>query len=319
MVPAAYATGWDDSPVETEEETLAEETDEEEEETEETEELREPGKCGEELTWSFGNGTLTISGNGEMDHYTDGDAPWLSYKDSIRNLVFSGNITNVGDGAFTDYDALETIDFGPAMHTIGVQAFKSCDGLTSITLPSSFRRFGKECFMSCANLTEIICQGGMPSFNGNCVWDVYATIYYPTNNAWPIEHVLQLTEAFHNRIQFQAGTPETAQPPAETTQATEPPATEATTAPTEAVTEETREETIPVVAMTEPVQTTVETLEETTAETMEETTEETVPEEKEEERKHLGSMSGIVVCAVLFAGVVSFVLIGALVFRRRRY
>lgn len=294
-------------------------------ETEATEAIvRQPGQCGEDLTWSYESGTLTISGSGSMDDYPDGDAPWLEHRDSIQNLVFTGGVTSVGEGAFTDYDELETVDFGSAMHTIGVKAFKSCDGLTSVILPASFRRFGKECFMGCKNLTEIYCLGGMPSFNGNCVWDVYATIYYPTNNAWPTEPVMQLISAFQNRIQFQAGNPEITPTATEATQATQPVETTVPTQPATLPPEETVAESRDVitVSMAEPQETTqatTEAIEQTVPETTQPAAEETVPETQPPQRKHLGSMQGIVVCAVLFAGVISFLLIGALVFRRRRY
>lgn len=296
---------------------------ESEETTEATEAVffREPGMCGEDLSWSYNGGTLTISGTGAMDDYSDGDAPWLEHRNNIKAVVFTGGVTYIGEGAFTDYDNLESVDFGSAMHTIGKRAFKDCDGLTTIILPATFRKFDEECFMSCDDLTEIYCLGGMPSFRGNCVWDVYATIYYPANNAWPMEHVLQLQSAFHNRILFQAGSPEAAQTVAEVTEPTEKATEPAATEPEETVAE-TR--AVVTVSMTEPAETTQPATEQTEAkETVPETTrlatEETVPETQPAERKHLGSMSGIVVCGVLFAGVVSLLLIGALVFRRRRY
>lgn len=284
--------------------------------------IRQPGQCGEDMTWSYDSGTLTISGNGNMDDYPDGDAPWLEWKENIQHIVFTGNITSVGEGAFTDYDELESVDFGPAMHTIGIKAFKSCDGLTSITLPASFRRFGKESFMSCRNLTQIICRGGMPSFNANCVWDTYATIYYPSNNPWPMEHVLQLTEAFQNRIQFQMGTPEEQTAPeitgpAAETQVTEPAVTEpaatvpAVTVPMETAPETTQAETIPAVEETQEA--------ETTEETVWETVEPTVPETQPEGKKHLGSMNGVMVGLCIVTGVLSLMLLGALIFRRRSW
>ena len=275
---------------------------------------REPGQCGEDLTWSYNSGTLTVSGTGAMDDYTDGDAPWLEYRDSITKVVFSGGVTSVGACAFLDYDNLTSVDFGSAMHTIGYRAFKSCDGLTEIWLPASFRRFGEESFMSCRNLTEIRCAGGMPSFNANCVWDTYANIYYPSNNPWPAEPVMQLFQAFQGRIQFyMAGESEVT--PAQTTPpATEPAQTQpSVTEPEETVPETTEAETNPT---TEPTETTEAVTEETTVETTEETAPET--EEAEEEKKS-GGFNGIWVGLFLITGCLSLVLIGALIFRRKSY
>ena len=128
-------------------------------------------RCGDDLTWSLEGSTLTISGNGAMYDYDDGDAPWLAYQNTITKVVFSGNVTSVGAGAFLDYDSITSVDFGSAMHTIGRQAFKSCDGLTVLYLPASFRCFGEECLMGCKSLTEIRCRGGMPSPAGTVQTD----------------------------------------------------------------------------------------------------------------------------------------------------
>ncbi len=274
---------------------------------------REPGQCGADLTWSLDGSTLTISGSGDMDDYPDGDAPWLEHKDSITKVVFTGSVTSVGACAFTDYDNLTTVDFGSSMHTIHYRAFKSCDGLTSISLPATFRRFGEESFMSCASLTEIRCAGGMPSFNANCVWDTYCSVFYPSNNPWPAEPVMQLFQAFQGRVQFFMGEPteavpvETTAPPTQAPE-TEPPTTEAP----ETVPETTEAETEPTTeATTEPTE---EVTEEPTTEAAEESTEETQPE-KEKER----SISGVWFGLFLITGTLSLILIGALIFRPRRY
>lgn len=288
--------------------------------------IREPGQCGEDLTWSFDGGTLTISGSGEMDDYADSDAPWLEYKDSITKLVFTGDVTSVGTCAFTDYDMLVEVDFGSAMHTIHYRAFKSCDGLMSITLPATFRRFGEESFMSCQSLTEIRCRGGMPSFNANCVWDTYCSVFYPANNPWPAEPVMQLFQAFQGRVQFfmGEGTAETsaeAVQPATKPAETEPPATEpAQTVPETTAPEATQAETEPA---TEAAMVTEETQAPTTEETEEPTAAETEPEWIRETQpipeKKGGDFRGIWVGLVLIAGTLSLLLIGALIFRRRRY
>ena len=43
------------------------------------------GNCGENLTWSFENETLTISGTGAMANFIpDAHAPWFHLRDSIK-------------------------------------------------------------------------------------------------------------------------------------------------------------------------------------------------------------------------------------------
>ncbi|MCD7934803.1 MAG: hypothetical protein LUF77_05750, partial [Oscillospiraceae bacterium] len=41
------------------------------------------GTCGDNLTWTFDNGVLTISGEGEMNNYAAAGTPWYAYKYSI--------------------------------------------------------------------------------------------------------------------------------------------------------------------------------------------------------------------------------------------
>ena len=60
------------------------------------------GKCGENLTWTLDDeGTLTISGTGNMDNYTDTKpAPWKIYLDKIEHIVLDDGVTSVGNYAF---------------------------------------------------------------------------------------------------------------------------------------------------------------------------------------------------------------------------
>lgn len=293
--------------------------------------VREPGMCGENLRWNYADGVLTISGSGEMDHFAEGMAPWQSHKESIKKVVLSGSVVSVGDYAFTDYDAIEAVEFGNSLHTIGKRAFKSCDNLTRIVLPDTFRKFDEECFMSCKRLGEIWCRGGMPSFKASCVWDITATIFYPPSKAWPAEYVIPLGDAFRWQIQFQAmDVPEeyltTTEVPVTEPAQTEPPVTE--TVPTESV------ETLPettvsateapteaTAAATEAIQTEPASTEETKPAWMEEMEQlEKQQEAVEQTREKKSGMGiGLVVGLCILSGILLLILIGALVFRRRDY
>jgi hypothetical protein len=65
----------------------------------------ETGTCGENLTWSYADGVLTVTGEGAMEDYLEG-APWAHYQNEIHTLVFTGGVTYIGAYAFRDYDAL---------------------------------------------------------------------------------------------------------------------------------------------------------------------------------------------------------------------
>ena len=282
----------------------------------EAEEFEERGfnQCGADLTWQFDGSTLTISGTGEMDHYPDGDAPWLEYKDHIETLVFTGGVTSVGDCAFMDYDSLKKVDFGASMHTIGYRAFKSCDGLTTFTLPATFRKFGEECFFGCSRLREIRCLGGMPSFKSSCLWDCPVSVFYPTTNPWPAEYVTPLYQSYQGKIQIFMGDgiEEAGVQPTEAPVVTEPVETvPETTVPETTVPETTVPET--TVAETEPAVTEAETEAPETEPAEPEWLRETQPEP---EKKGIG-FNGVLFGLLLISGTLTLILIGALIFRRR--
>ena len=70
-------------------------------------EIVESGSCGENVTYTLDSeGTLTISGTGEIKY--------VSYINSVKNVVIINGVTSIGDSAF----------YG-------------CSGLTSIEIPSS--------------------------------------------------------------------------------------------------------------------------------------------------------------------------------------
>lgn len=196
---------------------------------EETNVPRDPGFCGEDITWSVEEHVLTITGQGEMDDFPQG-APWAEYQEDITKVVFEGMVTYIGAYSFRDYDKLANVDFGEAVYEIGKEAFYSCDALTEIYLPASFKVFGESSFQNCRNLTKIHSEGRFPSFRQNSLWDTCATIYFPAERPWGVEYIRQLEEAFHGRIEFLASDgsdpyvptePET-EPEATTVPATEP-------------------------------------------------------------------------------------------------
>lgn len=61
------------------------------------------GDCGDNLSWALtDDGTLTISGSGDMDNYAVGDdgPPWLEEDVEVTQIVLDGNITSIGENAF---------------------------------------------------------------------------------------------------------------------------------------------------------------------------------------------------------------------------
>lgn len=269
-------------------------------------------ECGDDLTWSYKEGTLTVSGSGAMDDYED-EAPWAAYKKEITKVVLEG-VTYVGKKAFNNYDAITEVNFGTTLKELGAQAFRSCEGLTEVYFPKSFKIFGEESLNSCTNLKEIHCDGVFPSFKQNCLWGVYANIYYSADAPWSVSLIEQLEEAFHGRIQFLASDGTDHYNPTEATgevteataeAATEPvaeTAVETTEVTTEATTEVTTEATTEVTteATTEAIETTEVPLPETSEELL------PVEEEKPESKAWIGLVIMGSVALLLVLGGVAF-------------
>lgn len=217
----------------------------------ETGDVLASGALGD-FTWTLTGNTLTISGSGAMEDFTE-DAPWLPYASQIQKVVFTGGVTYVAAFAFADYDTITEVDFGDAMYELGKRSFYSCDGLTALYMPASFKVFGEDSLRACSKLTQIHCEGRFPSFRLNSLWDTYAKIYFPADRPWSVELIQQLEEAFHGRIEFLAsdGT-DPYVPAAETEPVTEAPTTQATEATTEATSAPTEETTQPVTEETLP-------------------------------------------------------------------
>ena len=107
------------------------------------------GNCGDDLTWAFDaeNGTLTISGTGEMWDYTYGTTlPWADYRSDIRTVAIKSGVTSIGACAFNYCTSLTSITIPDSVTSIGHDAFCGCKSLTSITIPSSVTYIGNFAF-----------------------------------------------------------------------------------------------------------------------------------------------------------------------------
>lgn len=149
------------------------------------------GKCGKNLTWKLdGNGTLTISGKGEMDHYwgAGSRSPWEDSCNKIKKVVIKNGVTGIGGYAFFRCKKLKSVELGNSLRDINAVAFGECEELKRITIPKSVEYIGETAFTRCSKLTEIRFNGDAPSFAGdgsgvNYIFeDVTATVYYPKGN-----------------------------------------------------------------------------------------------------------------------------------------
>ena len=111
------------------------------------------GTCGEDLTWAFEAGMLTISGTGAMyDYSSAAPAPWSAKNSDITEITVCDGVTSIGDNAFHSCNA-ESINLQiTSLISIGQNAFSRCAMLTSVFIPESVQTIGREAFSLCEGL-----------------------------------------------------------------------------------------------------------------------------------------------------------------------
>ena len=120
------------------------------------------GKCGTYINWTFSDGTLTISGSGDMENYPDANAtPWADFRNDIKTAVIKG-VTSIGGSAFYDCNELTSVSISQSVTRFEAYAFTWCYNLTSIIIPKNVERIGIYAFSGCTNLTSIISLNGTP-------------------------------------------------------------------------------------------------------------------------------------------------------------
>ena len=108
-----------------------------------------------ELEWCLKDGTLTISGEGEMPDYIQDGSPWFEYRDNIVTVVMEIGVTTIGDHAFRACKYLTSVIIPNGVTTIGRWAFNNTN-IASITIPSSVITIDNQgAFVNCISLTSI--------------------------------------------------------------------------------------------------------------------------------------------------------------------
>lgn len=110
------------------------------------------GTCGENLTWVFtDDGTLTISGEGEME----GPSFMQDYRESIVHVIVGDGVTSICNKAFNYCFALDDVEISNSVVSIGECAFQNCTRLTSVTFGNSVTTIGDWAFDGCSSLTSL--------------------------------------------------------------------------------------------------------------------------------------------------------------------
>lgn len=140
----------------------------------------ESGDCGDNLTWSLTDGTLTISGSGAMWDFPESTmAPWYGLREEIRSVVFPEQLTHIGelafydcyrltiaalpdkvesigDFAFASCEKLQMLDLGDGLLSICESAFHGCWELLSVRLPGTLQSIGNQAFYDCSSIDSVV-------------------------------------------------------------------------------------------------------------------------------------------------------------------
>ena len=126
----------------------------------------ESGTCGDTVKWTLKDGTLTVSGTGEMENSMDKESrPWHSVRGKVKKLVVEEGVTNLSWAAFADFPALTEVSLPGTLTSIGNQAFENCTALKNIAIPDSVTQIGSWVFSHCSSLSSIQYKGTISQWN----------------------------------------------------------------------------------------------------------------------------------------------------------
>lgn len=121
---------------------------------------KDGGKFGDNMAWHLNNeGVLTIIGDGRMINFTaENPAPWSEYSDSITQIVFTNDITYIGDYAFKGLN-ISNITVPKGVEGIGDYAYADNDKLTELMLYEPVTEIGEGAFDNCDNIEKVYLCG----------------------------------------------------------------------------------------------------------------------------------------------------------------
>lgn len=188
------------------------------------------GSCGDNATWEYDNGTLTISGTGEITTYsTDMPTayPWYAQAGNIQTVIIDEGITNIPAWAFAMYEKLMSIHLPSTLKTIGWAALEETalwnvclpEGLekiesyafmmtpfSTVSIPSTVKEIGERAFGYCESLASVGCYAATPpTLGSNAFGDSpVETVYVASEKAGDYKAAAGWSD-FGDKIQSPAG------------------------------------------------------------------------------------------------------------------
>ena len=102
---------------------------------------------------------------------------------ALESVTFPGNVGSIGDRAFEYCPVLNTVTFSGNVGSIGDSAFYGCGALETVTFPGNVGNIGSNAFTFCTELKNVTFPGNVGSIGDNAFQHCTAlkTIYVPAS------------------------------------------------------------------------------------------------------------------------------------------
>ena len=111
--------------------------------------------CGENMLWELDDGTLNITGTGEMDSYDEGYGSWNNYKDEITSVIIGDGVESIGNNAFEGCVNLQNVNISESVGQIGRGAFNNCTSLANVNFNGLSDLGCSNAFKDCGKLESV--------------------------------------------------------------------------------------------------------------------------------------------------------------------
>ena len=113
------------------------------------------GSWDDNISWEYQNGTLKVSGNGDIQDAKHGGPMWSIYQDEAENIVIADGITGIGADVFKRFEKITDLILPDSVTKIGDNAYESCSGLKTAVIPKNVNQIGNYAFFDCSSLESV--------------------------------------------------------------------------------------------------------------------------------------------------------------------
>ncbi len=153
------------------------------------------GHFGKFVSWTLTeDGTMTVSGSGEMFDYNFGYPPpqFLYGLPDAKEIIIEEGVTTVGMMAFMGCSEVSQVQLPSSLVSIKIGAFATMTKLTTVTIPAGVTQLEEQIFNGCTGLTEVIFLGDAPAFRDSTFdGNTFTAVYPAGNDTWTADVMQQ--------------------------------------------------------------------------------------------------------------------------------